>query len=121
MILTIPLVIWTLLSLPYNTHAGVTVYSQQPIGIATATASGNAANYTGSAAYDPTVLTPPPVPQPPPPNAFRLDLQNTAAAVSGVSIQQSGSFVGFSIEMSVAVQVSEYAYLADNFISLTSE
>ncbi|PFH50113.1 glycoside hydrolase family 79 protein [Amanita thiersii Skay4041] len=80
----------------------VTVYYQQgqsPF----ATTSANAANYTGAAAYNPTVLQPPPVP-PGLPTQYAIQLQN-GGAPAGVSIPQLGSFVGFSIEMSVVNQV----------------
>jgi hypothetical protein len=87
-------------------HGSVTVYSQIPFG-ASATASGAAASYTGAAAYDPTVLAAPALPNPLPATQFTLQLQQSAAAVPGLSILQSGSFYGFSIEMSVINQVSE--------------
>lgn len=87
-------------------HAQVTVYSQQPLNAQTGTSSADAASYTGAAAYNPTVLNPPPIPDPLPPMQFRIQLQN--GGTTGVSIVQSGSFVGFSIEMSVANQAREY-------------
>ncbi|RDB17658.1 Beta-glucuronidase [Hypsizygus marmoreus] len=83
---------------------GVTVYyiqGQEPL-TATGTASAGAANYTGAAAYNPTVLNPPPVPSPFN-SQFNIQLQN--GGTPGVSIPQEGSFLGFSIEMSVANQV----------------
>ena len=59
-------------------------------------------------AYNNTKIVPPPIPNPPPPNAFTLTLQQDAAAVSGLSIPYVGAgFWGFSIEMSVIEQVSE--------------
>jgi hypothetical protein len=86
--------------------ASITVYyqpGQTPLGTATGTAS--VAAYTGAAAYDPTVLTPPAVPNPFN-TQFNIQLQN--GGTPGVSIQQSGSFMGFSIEMSVANQVGAF-------------
>jgi hypothetical protein len=91
-----------LLSLLATAQAAVTVYNQTPLGLATATA--NAASYTGAAAYNPTVLDPPPVPAPPA-TTFTVQLQN--GGVPGLSIPQHGSFFGFSIEMSVTNQVCE--------------
>ncbi|KZP33152.1 glycoside hydrolase family 79 protein [Athelia psychrophila] len=86
-------------------HASVTVYNQVPIGQATGTAQSAAAAYSGSAAYDSTVLNAPPIPNPAPPNQFTLQLQSSSNAVQGLSIMQSGSFLGFSIETSVVNQI----------------
>ncbi|KAF9450508.1 glycoside hydrolase family 79 protein [Macrolepiota fuliginosa MF-IS2] len=80
---------------------GVTVYyipGQAPLSAATA----SAATYTGAAAYNPTVLTPPPVPTDLP-KSFTLQLVNGGTA--GASIPVPGRFFGFSIEMSVVNQV----------------
>ncbi|PFH50111.1 glycoside hydrolase family 79 protein [Amanita thiersii Skay4041] len=82
----------------------VTVYyqnGQTPLGSATTTAA--SASYTGAAAYDPTVLTPP---QRPPdfPLQYTIQIQN-GVVPEGLSIPQLGSFFGFSIEMSVIDQV----------------
>jgi hypothetical protein len=89
--------------------ASVTVYSQQPLGVGTATAA--AANYTAHAAYDPTVLTAPPVPSPAPATTFFIQLNSAPSAVQGLSIPLSGAFMGFSVEFSVVNQVSEYQIL----------
>ncbi|EIW72362.1 hypothetical protein TREMEDRAFT_41693 [Tremella mesenterica DSM 1558] len=79
----------------------VTVYTGQ----ATATTSAAAdSTYTGLPAYDPTVLTPPPAPQPPI-NSYTLALPASAADLGSnysLSIPQKGNFLGFSIELSVA-------------------
>ncbi|KAF5376627.1 hypothetical protein D9615_007857 [Tricholomella constricta] len=77
----------------------VTVYGQKPL-VPTTTAA--AADYTGAAAYNPTTLIPPPIPSPLN-TQFTLQLQN--GGTPGLSIPQEGSFLGFSIEMSVANQV----------------
>ncbi|KAI0920662.1 hypothetical protein AcV5_010342 [Taiwanofungus camphoratus] len=61
--------------------------------------------YTGPAAFNPVILAAPPVPSPAIPNQFILSLANNAQDVVGLSIPQSGSFLGFSIEMSVIDQV----------------
>ena len=96
-----------LLSVIQVSYASVTVYSQIPIGQATGTAQSAAANYTGAAAYDPKVLNAPAIPNPAPPTQFTLQLQSSSQAVQGLSIMQSGSFLGFSIETSVVNQVCE--------------
>lgn len=106
-----------LLSALSAAHASVTVYSQVPIGKATGTAQSAAAAYSGSAAYDPTVLNAPPIPNPAPPNQFTLQLQSSSNAVQGLSIKQSGSFLGFSIETSVVNQVREYMFYPSNSLS----
>ncbi|KAK0190675.1 glycoside hydrolase family 79 protein [Armillaria mellea] len=99
-------------------HAQVTVYSQQPLNAQTGTSSADAASYTGAAAYNPTVLNPPPIPDPLPPMQFGIQLQN--GGTTGVSIVQSGSFVGFSIEMSVANQAlgKNSSYIQVPFLNL---
>lgn len=98
--------IWPL-SLACLARASVTVYNQIPLGASTASASASAAaaNYTGAAAYDPTVLTPPAVPSPAPPTQFSIQLNSNPSNVQGLSIAQQGSFMGFSIEFSVINQV----------------
>lgn len=90
--------------------ASVTVYSQVPLGQGTNTAQSAAATYTGSAAYDPTILTAPPIPNPAPPTQFTLALQSSSQAVQGLSIVQNGAFLGFSIETSVVNQVCEFIF-----------
>ncbi|KAJ6561989.1 glycoside hydrolase family 79 protein [Mycena capillaripes] len=93
-------------ALPYLPAAwsSITVYHQQPFG-ATTTSSGSAAaaSYTGAAAYDPTILNAPAIPNPPPPTTFFQQL--SSAPVPGLSIPQSGYFFGFSVEFSVINQV----------------
>jgi hypothetical protein len=84
--------------------AQVTVYGQAPLwqtaSAATPTASPNA--------YNNTILTPPPVPSPPPAANYNLPLLRAATSVSNLSIPHvGGSFFGFSIEMSVISQVRE--------------
>ncbi|KAJ7707362.1 glycoside hydrolase family 79 protein [Mycena rosella] len=85
--------------------SSVTVYHQQPFGATTSSASASAAaaSYTGAAAYDPTVLAAPPIPNPAPPSTFFQQL--SSAPVPGLSIPQSGYFFGFSVEFSVITQV----------------
>ncbi|KAJ7671734.1 hypothetical protein B0H17DRAFT_1162094 [Mycena rosella] len=61
------------------------------------------ATYTGVAAYNPTSLSPPPVPSPTILTTIPIQLQN--AGTPNLSIKQKGSFIGFSIEMSVTNQV----------------
>ncbi|KAG6824999.1 hypothetical protein H0H92_005126, partial [Tricholoma furcatifolium] len=74
--------------------ATITVY---PTAL-TATATANAANYTGAAAYDPTILQPPPVPSGLT-TQFVIQLQN--GGTSNLSVQQNGSLVGFSVEITM--------------------
>ncbi|OJA14152.1 hypothetical protein AZE42_09597 [Rhizopogon vesiculosus] len=98
-------------------QAAVTAYGphvQSPLGTTTAAS----ASYTGAASYDQTTLVPPPPPNPPPPNQFNVELQT--GAVSGLSIQQEGSFFGFSIEFSVTTQIFglNSSYLQVPFLNL---
>lgn len=96
-----------------NAKGSVTVYYQQGQNpFQTTTAS--AANYTGAAAYNPTVLDAPPVPSPLPTN---FPIQLTNGGQPGASIPQIGQFFGFSIEMSVVNQVCEYLALSDHLFS----
>ncbi|KAG9080196.1 hypothetical protein FRC06_006963, partial [Ceratobasidium sp. 370] len=86
----------------------------------TATTTAGAASYTGSAAYDPTVLNPPAPPDrlnrdytiqvnlalaTKEHNADIIHAQLPQGGMSGLSIPQSGSYLGFSIELSVATRV----------------
>ncbi|KAF8064391.1 glycoside hydrolase family 79 protein [Lyophyllum atratum] len=100
-ILSLGVGVVTLLHLSYLAH-GVTVYYQQGQAPFTATATAPGGNYTGLAAFNPNTLTPPPVPQFN--KTFAIELLGGGGA-QGLSIQQEGSFLGFSIEMSVANQV----------------
>ncbi|KAJ7798872.1 glycoside hydrolase family 79 protein [Mycena olivaceomarginata] len=61
------------------------------------------AKYTGVAAYNPTSLLPPPLPSPTVLTTIPINLQNSGTP--NLSIKQKGSFIGFSIEMSVTNQV----------------
>lgn len=70
--------------------------------LAAATAPGAA--YTGAAAYNPTTLSPPPVPTALNRN-FQLSL--VPGGVPGLSIKVPGRFFGFSVEMSVVEQICE--------------
>lgn len=63
--------------------------------------------YTGLAAYNPVYMVPPPIPSPAPANQFTIDVPSDAKLINGLSVPQQGSFFGFSIEMSVANQLSE--------------
>ena len=76
-------------------------------GSATSGLSAAPAGYTPPA-FKTVVLNPPPVPSPLPPMQFSVQLESSATDVSGLSIPQSGAFFGFSIEMSIINQVSEY-------------
>ena len=103
-------------------QADVTVYgtgTQRPFGTtASASATGAAANYTGAAAYNPTVLKAPPVPNPKPATNFNIQLQ--PGGMPGLSITLPGSFFGFSVEFSVANQVRKcHIYLSCIYVSST--
>ncbi|KIY48442.1 hypothetical protein FISHEDRAFT_73638 [Fistulina hepatica ATCC 64428] len=112
--------VWLLLFI--SNVIGVTVYDQTPLAhmSSTATTGTAAASYTGAAAYDTTVLNPPDVPT----NLstqFGVQLQ-TGGSPPGASIKQSGAFMGFSIEMSVANQVlgKNSSFLQVPFLNLMS-
>lgn len=81
----------------------VTVYGQEPLGATKTLQPGS--SYTGLPAYDPTTLTPPVVS--PLPGPYFLQLTNDVTAVGGVSIPMKGTFLGFSIEVSVVNQIRE--------------
>jgi hypothetical protein len=95
-----------ILSFLPSTYASVTVYGQLPLA---QTNSAYRPAATTLAAYNDTVLAPPPLPSPVPARQFTIPLQQNANAVNGLSIPHTGglSFFGFSIEMSVVSQVSE--------------
>lgn len=63
--------------------------------------------YTGLAAYNPVYMVPPAIPSPAPANQFSIGVPSDAQLLPGLSVKQRGSFFGFSIEMSVANQLSE--------------
>ncbi|KAJ6512845.1 glycoside hydrolase family 79 protein [Mycena sanguinolenta] len=83
-------------------RGSVTVYSPKSYA-GTNTGTADVASFTGAAAYDPTSLLPPPIPNPRPPTQFTQQLSTTPPP--GVSILQSGYFYGFSIEFSVINQI----------------
>ncbi|KAJ3552241.1 hypothetical protein NM688_g4255 [Phlebia brevispora] len=58
-----------------------------------------------TSAFNNVVLNAPPVPNPLPPTEFTLKLEQNSQNVPGLSIPQNGSFLGFSLEMSVVNQV----------------
>ena len=91
---------------PSLVNASVTVYHQAPLGYPTTSTTATAANYTGAAAYDPTVLTPPPVPSGLI-TQFDIQVSSSSAAIQGLSIPQKGSFMGFSIEFTVVNQICQ--------------
>jgi hypothetical protein len=82
---------------------GVTVYN--PSATTTPTTNTAAAQYTGAAAYDTTVLTPPA-----PPTDLSKDFPVVlyTGGMTNLSIKQKGSFFGFSVELSVADQIRMY-------------
>jgi hypothetical protein len=87
-------------------NASVTLYIPQDQAILwgfSPTSTTASPTYTGSAAYDPTTLTPPPPPSPAINSLFNLQLYS--GSVPGLSIKQHGAFLGFSIELSVSNQI----------------
>ena len=102
----LPAGIWSLCTLGF-VQGSVTVWSQAHQAQPTGTTAAAAANHTGAAAYDGTVLMAPAIPNPPPPQTFSLQLLSSNTSQGGLSILQKGTFFGFSIEMSVINQVRE--------------
>ncbi|KAJ7728935.1 glycoside hydrolase family 79 protein [Mycena maculata] len=94
--------VWSLCLLDVAT-ASVTVFNQIPMGIQSAVSS----TATVAAAYNDTILNPPPVPVPAPATSFTLNIPsvNTSVPQSQLSIPIPGTFFGFSIEMSVITQL----------------
>lgn len=98
--------------------SALTIYNVQgPLAIGSTTTSSNAAvgtalydppygSYGGYAAYNPIVLAPPPIPSGLS-TKYDIMLPGSATNINGLSIPQSGSFLGFSVEMSVVTQVGE--------------
>lgn len=94
--------VWGLYALDL-VRASVTIYGQIPIG-----ATSISPTMTVAAAYNDTILNPPPVPNSGASTAFTLNLPSANTSVSGLSIQLPGAWFGFSIEMSVMPQVCQY-------------
>ncbi|GAB1526508.1 hypothetical protein RhiTH_009675 [Rhizoctonia solani] len=89
-------------------NAVVTVYRVGDHGAyASTTTTAAAAGYTGSAAYDPTVLDPPPPPEQLNREFVVLEdlVKLPQAEPNGTSGPIPGSYLGFSIELSVANRV----------------
>ena len=91
----------------YN-QDGATVVSAAATQTGAASATATADWLSSLAAYNNVTLTPPALPSPMPSTAFSISVMNNAQDVNGLGIQQSGDFFGFSVEMSVVTQVSEY-------------
>ncbi|KAJ7811864.1 glycoside hydrolase family 79 protein [Mycena leptocephala] len=106
----------------------ITVYGQIPLGVTSARAPGA----TVAAAYNDTVLNPPPIPVPAPATAFTLTIPSSSASVTGLSIPIHGTFFGSYLQVPLlnlmtniaeragAVHVriggntQEYAYFVDS-------
>jgi hypothetical protein len=100
----LPVILWGL-RLSVTVRAQVTVYGQIPLAFTQTLPSG--ARPTVLPAYDETVLIPPP-PTPAQSTTFTLTLPTNGADALGLSIvHHDGSFLGFSIEMSVITQVGK--------------
>ncbi|KAJ7117214.1 glycoside hydrolase family 79 protein [Mycena crocata] len=92
----------SLLYLLPGSLGAITIYqANNQAAFATSTASGVV--YSGVAAYNPTTLSRPPLPTASVLTTIPVQLQN--AGTPNLSIKQKGSFLGFSIEMSVTNQV----------------
>jgi len=90
----------------------VTVYGQIPLAQTIGADPTNTAAVAvkTAPAHSKAELVPPPIPNPPPPFAYTLNLQRDAAAVTGLSVPHVGAgFWGFSIEMSVISQVCAFS------------
>lgn len=85
----------------YTPTSTVTTITITPTQAATA----NSPIWTGHAAYDPTVLTPPAPPSPPVTHVEVPIPADPVGAGFQLSIPQHGNFLGFSIELSVATSV----------------
>lgn len=103
----------TLLALAASCRGQVKIY-YAPGETPTSAASAATASFTGSTAYNPATLNPPPVPDPLPPMSFDVPMKN--GETEGLSIKLGGNFMGFSIEMSVANQVcgSRFFFLGNH-------
>ncbi|KAF8217332.1 glycoside hydrolase family 79 protein [Mycena galopus ATCC 62051] len=87
-----------------GTHAEITVYGTKQQVAFTTTSQAPGATYTGVAAYNPGTLVPPALPSPAVlTSPIPVNLQNSGTP--NLSIKQKGSFMGFSIEMSVSNQI----------------
>lgn len=87
-------------------EAQITVYGQTPLAHQTTSLAEGRAPLPTLAAYDGTVLIPPPPPNPPV-TALTINVPREATALPGLSIPHTGaSFWGFSVEMSVITQTS---------------
>ena len=91
----------------YN-QDGATVVSAAATQSGAASATATASWLSSLAAYNNVTLTAPALPSPMPSTAFSITVMNSAQDVNGLGIQQVGDFFGFSVEMSVVTQVSEY-------------
>ncbi|TFK33314.1 glycoside hydrolase family 79 protein [Crucibulum laeve] len=96
-----------LLLLPLPALSAITVHGQIPIAQTSTTPFDPAVPaVTTLAAYNDTILVPPPVPDPIPATSYTISMPREASAVQGLSIPHVGAaFWGFSIEMSVINQV----------------
>ena len=101
----------------YGLFGSTTAAPIQSAGASTATAptttfvtTAGPPSYTGLAAYNPIYYEPPAIPSPAPANQFAIGVPSDQNLLSGISIPLPGTFFGFSIEMSVANQLSESSF-----------
>ncbi|KAJ8072419.1 hypothetical protein PM082_015978 [Marasmius tenuissimus] len=84
-------------------HASITIY-RKPLYDSTLSSSSPA--QTAAAFNDPMLQSPPPpAGESKPPEEFMISLPSIETGVSGLSMEQTCAFWGFSIEMSIVVQV----------------
>ena len=102
------------LALTWTRIYAVTIYGQQGISVpsgvsstAIPTATAGLDWISGLAAYNNVSLAAPTLPDPMPATEFTIQVMGSAQNVNGLSVRQSGDFLGFSIEMSVVEPVSE--------------
>lgn len=95
-------------------NAQVTIYTTLPSADAPATTASAAIPYTtGNSAYSQLVLTPPAPPQGLEPN-WPVTVQ-PANTIMNMSIPQKGSFLGFSVELSVVGQVCKSLLIGSEY------
>ena len=106
----VTLALWTVLAAAASAVRGaVTVYGQIPMGHLTTSIAADAAPLPTLAAYDGLVLNPPAPPDTPVTEEY-FQVPRDAAQLPGLSIPHStaSAFFGFSVEMSVITQTSEF-------------
>lgn len=90
--------------------AAVTIYTNIPgVNAPLTTSTAPYAQSTGNSAYSSLVLTPPD-----PPGDLQTTVNvnlNPTGGMPGLSVPQRGNYLGFSVELSIADQIREFAYI----------